>query len=208
MSGAAQRGASEPRRDSEAAEMHSHAMENLRFIRRTMESAGSFTAVPGVGQMIIGGTALAAAVVAARQKSPSSWLAVWLVEAAAAAIVGVWAILRKARATGFSLSAGPARKFAICFAPPILAGAFMTPVLYRAGAAELLPGTWLLLFGVAVVTGGALSVRIVPFMGAAFMALGAGALLAPRALGDLFMALGFGALLIGFGAVIARRHGG
>ncbi len=96
----------------------------------------------------------------------------------------------------------------ICFAPPLLAGAILTPVLYRAGAASLLPGAWLLLFGAAVVTGGALSVRIVPFMGAAFMLLGAAALLAPAAAGDLFMALGFGLLLIVFGAIIARKHGG
>lgn len=208
MSAASNPGGAASRRDPGPADIHTHAMENLRFIRETMESAGSFTAVSGAAQVVIGATALAAAAVAAGRESPASWLAVWMVEAGVAGIIGAWGILRKARATGVSLSAGPARKFVICFAPPLLAGAILTPVLYRAGAASLLPGAWLLLFGAAVVTGGALSVRIVPFMGAAFMLLGAAALLAPAAAGDLFMALGFGLLLIVFGTVIARKHGG
>ena len=45
----------------EPVELHAHAMENLRYIRRTLEQAGSFTAVPGIGGMLMGSTALAAA---------------------------------------------------------------------------------------------------------------------------------------------------
>jgi hypothetical protein len=59
-----------------------------------------------------------------------------------------------------------------------------------------------------VTSGGALSVGIVPLMGISLMALGAGALVAPAAWGDAFLAAGFGAVQIGFGAIIARRHGG
>lgn len=50
--------------------------------------------------------------------------------------------------------------------------------------------------------------RPVQLMGAGFMALGALAFVAPAAWGDWFMAAGFGGLQIGFGLVIARRHGG
>ena len=39
-------------------------MENLRFIREAMERAGEFTAVPGWGGVLMGVTALVAAVVA------------------------------------------------------------------------------------------------------------------------------------------------
>jgi len=189
-------------------DLHAHAMDNLRFIRETMESAGSFTAVPGWGQVAIGATALGAAAIASRQAGTGTWLATWLAEAVVAIVIGSWGIGRKARATGYSLNSGPSRKFVICFLPPLIGGAVLTPVLYRSGAAGLLPGVWLLMFGAAVVTGGALSVRIVPLMGLCFMVLGAVALFSPVSWGDLFMGVGFGLLLIVFGLIIARRYGG
>jgi hypothetical protein len=67
---------------------------------------------------------------------------------------------------------------------------------------------WLLLYGTAIVTGGAFSVRVVPLMGLCLMALGAVALFLPAGWGDVLMAGGFGAVQIGFGIWIARHHGG
>jgi hypothetical protein len=87
-------------------------------------------------------------------------------------------------------------------------GALLTIALVRGGLLSALPGTWLLLYGAAVVTGGAYSVRIVPLMGAGFIALGGAALFAPASWGDAFMAAGFGALHIIFGLVIWRKYGG
>ncbi len=84
----------------------------------------------------------------------------------------------------------------------------LTPVFVDAGITTRLPGCWLLLYGAAVTSGGAFSVRPVPIMGMCFMALGAAALVAPASLGSIFMGAGFGALQIGFGILIARKHGG
>jgi hypothetical protein len=193
----------------EPAGMHDHAIDNLRYIRETMERAGSFTAVPGVGGILMGCTALVAALVAARQVDAASRLAVWLVEALLALAVGIAAAARKARrAGGLPLLSGPGRKFLEGFVPPLAAGTLLTVALARAGDVAAIPGLWLLLYGVAVVTGGAASVRIVPVMGLCFLALGALALFAPAGQGNLLLGAGFGGLHILFGIIIAARYGG
>jgi hypothetical protein len=107
-----------------------------------------------------------------------------------------------------ALSTGPSVRFARSFAPPMTAAIVLTPVFATAGLVSRLPGCWLLLYGTAVVTGGAFSVRVVPLMGLCFMALGAAAFVAPAAWGNWLMAAGFGGLHIIFGLVIARRYGG
>jgi hypothetical protein len=156
----------------------------------------------------MGITALAAAFVAAHQSSPRAWLAVWLLEAFVAVAIAAPTAVTKAHRANSTLFSGPGRKFLFSFAPPIIVGGLLTFALYAAGSAAVLPGVWLLLYGTAIVTGGAFSVRVVPVMGFCLMSLGAAALLAPAAWGDAFMAAGFGALQIGFGIWIARHHGG
>jgi hypothetical protein len=106
------------------------------------------------------------------------------------------------------LLSGPGRKFVLSFSPPILVGALITIVLFRGGLVGAIPGMWLLLYGTAVVAGGAFSVKIVPVMGICFMLAGTLALFTPSAWNDWIMAGAFGGLHIGFGIPIARRHGG
>jgi hypothetical protein len=183
------------------------ALEDIRFIRETMERSSSFTAVPGWGQVAMGATALAAAWLAHLQRAPSNWVAVWLGEAVLGASVALVATQRKAQRAGAPLTSGPGSKFVRTFLPPILAGAVLTVALYFSGLARLLPGTWLLLYGTGVVTGGAFSVTVVRVMGMLFMLAGVGGLLLP-AWGDAFLAAGFGGLHILFGVLIARRYGG
>jgi hypothetical protein len=184
------------------------AADHLRYIRETMERAAEFTAVPGWGGIAMGITALTAAFFAARQTTPRAWLAVWLVEAFVAVSIAAPAAATKAHRANSRLFSGPGRKFLLSFSPPIVVGGLLTFVLFHAGAIATLPGVWLLLYGTAVMTGGAFSVRVVPVMGFCLMALGAAALLAPAAWGDAFMAVGFGVLQIFFGAWIARYYGG
>ena len=188
--------------------LHDRALDNLRFIRQTMERAGSFTAVPGWGQVVVGATALAAAFLAARQRTPELWLATWLGEAIVALAIGGSTMVRKAYAVNDPILSGPGRRFGLSFLPPMVVGGLLTVVLYRAGLAHALPGTWLLLYGTGFVTGGAFSVRIVPVMGICFMLVGAVALFGPAAWANWLMAAGFGGLHILFGMIIARRYGG
>jgi hypothetical protein len=156
----------------------------------------------------MGATALAAAFLASRQASPRLWMAVWLAEVFVAIAIAAPAAATKARRANSSIFRGPGRKFVLSFAPPIIVGGLLTLVLFQLGAIAALPGVWLLLYGTAIVTGGAFSVRAVPIMGLCLMALGAAALFASPAAGNLFMAAGFGLVQIAFGFWIALRYGG
>jgi len=188
--------------------LHAHAMENLQFIRETMERSTSFTAFSGSGLILIGVTAVGAAYLASLQSAPRAWLMTWVAEAVLAIVIGLLSSLWKSRAEWRLLLSVPGRKFALGFAPPLLAGALLTIPVYRAGTAGSLPALWLLIYGAAIITGGAYSVRTLPGMGACFMLLGAIALLTPSTWGGWLMAAGFGMCHIVFGVLIARRHGG
>jgi len=184
------------------------AIDNLRFIRETMERSTSFTAVPGYGGALMGATAIGAAIVAANQTSVKFWLITWMAEAVLAFAIGFLAMWQKARLMQNSLVSAPARKFAFGFAPPLFAGIVLTILFYKYGQTELLPCLWLLIYGAAVTTGGMFSVKPVPLMGIGFLILGAIAAALPLEFGNYLMAFGFGVLQIIFGLVIARKHGG
>jgi hypothetical protein len=188
--------------------LHERALDNLRFIRETMERTGTFTAVSGKGGVAMGVIGLAAAFLASLQTTPARWLAVWMGAAFLGAGTALLSLVLKARRTGAPLDSGLGRKFLLGLAPPLLAGALLTAGLLRPTGVALLPAVWLLLYGAGVITGGAFSVRAVPIMGVGFMVLGASSLLAPASWRDLFLGAGFGLLLVGFGVWIWRKHGG
>ena len=195
-------------RELGAPTLHARAMDNLSFIRSTMERATAFTAVPGWGGVAMGLTALAAAPLAGSRATVGEWLAVWLGASVLALTIGGWSMAVKARRAGTSVFSYSGRRFVLSYVPPLAVGGLLTLVLVRADLYPALPGTWLLLYGTGVVTGGAFSVRVVPIMGLCFMTFGAVALLAPSAWGAWLMAGGFGGLHIIFGLIIARRYGG
>ena len=188
--------------------LHARAMDDLSFIRRTMEHATAFTAVPGWGGVAMGATALVAAALANRSATPSERLVPWLVASVVALLIGGWAMAMKARHAGTTVFSYSGRRFVLSFLPPLAVGALLTAALARAGLHQALPGTWLLLYGTGIVTGGAFSIRVVPIMGVCFVLLGVAALFGPPAWGNALMAAGFGGLHIVFGLLIARRYGG
>jgi hypothetical protein len=184
--------------------LHDRAIQDLSFIRRTMEGASSFTDVPGWGLVGIGLTAIAASILSQAQTNGGRWLTIWLMEALLGATIGggmTWRKMRRReRGDGAPLLSAPARKFLFGFWPAMLAGAVLTfalvdpPALFRDASAvpRVLPGLWLLLYGVGITTAGAFSVRAVPLMGIGLMCFGACALLVPQVSGTLLLAMGFG----------------
>ena len=187
--------------------INDRAVRDLRYIRETMERVGSFTAVPGWGGILMGATALATAYFTFAIESRNLWFLAWMFEAAIASGLGVVATLRKAKMQR-ALLQGPGRKFAMSLLPAMVGGAIVTLALYQQGLFGLMPGIWLLFYGVAIMSSGTYSVRVVPIMGAAFMVLGSVALLVSWEWAQLCMAAGFGGLQIVFGGVIARKYGG
>ena len=187
--------------------LHERAMDNLRYIRETMERATAFTGVSGWGEVVIGATALIATVLAANQPTFRAWLAIWVGEGLVAVLIAGWSMDRKARAVNMPLMSGPGRKAVFSLSPPIIAGALLTIFLVRGGQTDAIPGMWLLLYGTGVITGGMFSVPAVPIMGLCFMCLGALALFLPG-FANWFMAIGFGGLHLIFGFIIARKYGG
>jgi hypothetical protein len=188
--------------------LHGRAAADLRYIRETMERSAAFTAVPGMGGVVMGAVGCAGAAVATAQATTPAWLAVYMATAATAAAVGGVALWRKARAAGTPISRGVGARFVGGLCPPLVAGAALTLALWRADATAALPAAWLALYGSGLLAAGLFSAPVVRVLGASFLALGALAAAAPASMGDLFMALGFGGLHVGFGLAIWRRHGG
>lgn len=199
---------SQKRERPAAVNVGDRAIDNLRFIRETMERSTHFTAVPGYGGMLMGVTAIAAAYIASTQVYLRDWLVTWIVEAFLAFAIGLLAMWQKSKLDGTPLVSVPGKKFARSFAPPLVVGIAVTLGLWRYEHYEMMVPVWLLCYGAAVVCGGAFSVRVIPVMGWCFMALGAAAFALPATLGNYFMAASFGLLHIVFGAIIGRRYGG
>jgi hypothetical protein len=207
-----------PREAEAPRSLHQRAAEDLGFIRATMERAAeraaSYTAIPGWGGVLMGVSALVATPFAILSASREHWFATWMAAAAVAGSIGAIEMLRKAKVERVSLLSGAGSRFALALAPGLVAGVLLTIVLNAYGLWHLLPGVWLLLYGVAVRAAGVHSIRAVRSMGLAFMLVGAVALCGlffaanASAFGDLCMASGFGLLHVMYGLEIAREHRG
>jgi hypothetical protein len=188
--------------------LNERAIESLEFIRTTMARSAPFTAVPGRGGMAMGAIGLVAAAVASLQSNGWRWLAVWVMAALIALPVGLLAMRAKAKRHGVALWSANGRRFAQGFAPSILAAVVLTAALVSTERIDLLPATWLLLYGAAILSGSTASIPVLAWVGAAFMIFGAAAALTGTAWRDVWLGAGFGGLQLMFGLIIARNHGG
>ena len=109
------------------------AIDNLKFIRETMERSVVFTSVPGYGGVLMGAMAVVAAYIANSQPSSRDALIVWLTEAVLAFFIGLLAMWQKTKLSKTSLFSTPARKLLMNALPPFLCGAFITLGLWRFG---------------------------------------------------------------------------
>src|SRR6187455_3355889 len=108
------------RRQPHPEALDTRAMDNLRFIRETMERGVSFTALPGVGGAAMGAVALTAAALASRTASERQWLLTWLVAATVAFAIGALTMARKSRRAGVPMLRGAGRSFVRSLCPPLV----------------------------------------------------------------------------------------
>ena len=187
-----------------AVRIDSHAAATLHYIRASMDAAAS-VAVPGSAGIAMGSVGLLAMVASSTPGLHEYWLGVWLVAAFLGGGVGFTLMTRPASLRGLSLSGTPLRKFALGLFPALFCGAVMTAVHWSNGNLHAIPGTWLLLYGCALISASVAATRMIAAMGAAFVALSLIALLAPDSLQMLLLGSGFGGLHMFFGFLIGRK---
>ncbi len=187
--------------------MESHALGTLNYIRASIEAAGAF-AVPGTAGIAMGMVGLAAAGLASVPALAAHWLMIWLLASVLAAGLGIVLVARHRSGAGLPLYSGPARRFVLCLGPALLAGGVLTVVLSRAGEPRLIPGTWLLLYGSAVLSATLLTApvmkRLIGTLGALFVLLGSVAYALPPGWHNVVLGGGFGLLHLVFGLRIRR----
>jgi|SRR6185312_9649937 len=189
--------------------IESRALGTLSYIRSSIESASAL-AVPGMASIVLGCIGVTAAVVTSIPSLAPYWLAIWLVAAVIAFVLGGALMARQQALRGNTRYFGPFRKFLLCLCPALIAGAALTLALWRVGMPRLIPGMWLLLYGCAVLSSStvtlAATLRLVATMGASFIALGLVTFELPTRLHLLALGAGFGGLHLLFGFLIGRTQ--
>jgi hypothetical protein len=187
--------------------IESRALGTLAFIRTSIESSSSMD-VPGMAAIVMGGIGIIATIVASVPRYAPHWLGIWLIAAPIALILGGAMMAREAAQSGHARYLGPVRKFLLCLCPALVTGAMLTFVLWHAGVTNLIPGSWLLLYGCAVLSASTVTIartmRLIAIMGVLFMVLGVLAFAAPPRMHPLIMGMGFGALHTIFGMLIGQ----
>lgn len=185
--------------------MDSHAAATLRYIRASMDAAGS-VAVPGSTAAVAGAFGLTAAGLSSMPHLRGAWLIVWIAAALVTATVGGMLLLRHSPGGTLTIAGSPLRKFVLCFAPPIVGGAVLTAVLWAHNYLALIPGTWLVLYGCAQICASVTARVQLAVTGTGFVLLGVVAFVAPAESHMILLALGFGALHLLLAYLIARAE--
>ena len=193
-----------------------YARENLLYIRKTLESAGQLTAVPGKCLITAGVIAIAGAVFNglvtgapwSQGPHPRVALTTWGIVLGASLAIVSYGIYRKSLQMRAPIHPPLLRKLLWSLCPALFVGGLLTGLAVRSNNLYWLPVIWLGCYGAAVTNGGQVSVAPVRYMGLCFLVAAAGAALTPPEAGLAWLVLGFGCLHLLYGTYIARRHNG
>jgi hypothetical protein len=192
---------------SNTVDLDSHAAATLRYIRASMEGAASFV-VPGSAGIALGLIGTLATALSLAPALRDYWFQIWLIASIGGAAVGSVLLLRESSMRGLYLIGAPIRRFALCLLPSLLAGVALTAVHWTSHNLHAIPGTWLLLYGCALIAASTVTTRTICVLGGLFAMLGLVALMSPDSMQMPLLGAGFGGLHIAFGIIIGRLgHG-
>ena len=183
--------------------LDTHAAATLQYIRASMDAAVSLS-IPGSAGIAMGSVGLLAAVLAVAPAFRPYWFWIWIAAALIAASLGAFRMARQPASRGSLLSGTPVRRFMLGLFPGLFAGAVMTVVLRVTGNDQLLPASWLVLYGCALIAASAPTTRALGVLGACFVGLGLLTYALSPAWHMLALGAGFGGLHLVFG-LLARR---
>lgn len=185
-------------------EMDTHAQATLHYIRSSMDAA-ALVATPGSAGIAIGLAGVTAALLAAGP-GRAHWVAIWITAAPIATLMGATVMARQQRLQRRTLFGASVRRFVLCLAPALLVGAILTAADLYDGNVRVMAGTWLLLYGCALMAASATTIRLIGWLGGLFVLLGGVALLLPVSTHNLILGIGFGGLHLLFGAYVVGRE--
>ncbi len=195
------------------------ARENLRVIRQTMERSTKYSTLSGLSGVLVGCVAivgvwltyfLSRTGLPADGFAPHSLLPLALIWSSVLVLaIGIDFLANKRRAArvGKSVFSPLGWHIVLAALPGFLAGAALTVFFVQHGLLYSVWGAWMLCYGLAICAVGLFSIKPVSALGGAFVLAGMATLLLPARLGLPMMALAFGGFHIGYGVLMARRHG-
>jgi hypothetical protein len=195
------------------------ARENLRIIRQTMERSTKYSTLSGLSGILIGIVAIIGVAVTRAMLSrvwltahpafrPETVIVVgWAVAAVVAIGIEFVANKRRAVRVGKHLASPLGAHIIVAALPSFFIGAVLTAFLALHGLIYFIWGAWMICYGLAICAVGLFSVRMVSYLGMAFVLAGAVTLFLPPDVQLTMMAAAFGGFHILYGTVMARRHG-
>jgi hypothetical protein len=176
------------------------AEQTLSLIRTLMERSACYTNLSGHAGIAASVATFVGCALRTWYHTPflSTWIGV-LMAAAGASIYFTGAL---ARANGEPVWSRQARTVVIAFTPALAAGLVLTAVLVRVGQSLLLPGVWMLLWGVGALAMSLFTPRTFSLLGVSFMTAGTLTLFLQPVDDVLSMGLTFGAIHLAYGTLL------
>jgi hypothetical protein len=176
------------------------AEETLSVIRTLMERSTRYTNVSGHAGITAGLCALIGS--ALRLWLDTPFLTTWLGVLIAATGTSVYFTAAMAHGNGEPLWTRQTRTVVLALTPAFACTLIMTAVLARLGEHAILPGVWMLLWGVGALAMSFFTARVITLLGVSFMVAGTLALFSPPVSDAVSMGLTFGAIHLAYGIIL------